>query len=276
MKLREKIREIADVFNLSEKDLGLNVGPLGDLVDPQARELDSTLTLVDLLDRVIEKGVVVFGDLGILVTDVELITIQLRLLVSSVKRTVKAREEGTAIMTERRRQPIADQTQKRTCGRGSSKMIQKMGKPRPRSLKRPHRSPQQTSTAEPLKACYIYGIVNNGIRLNLKAKPIGHRGSKVYTIPYRDIAALVSDTEFEEYDPTEGNIFVHNEVIRNAVDELRSTVIPLRFSTIAKSEDDVVRILSAGYFDFKKKLSEFEGKVEIVVKVFCDLEGLRN
>lgn len=100
IRLRAKIREIAAVFNLSEKDLGLDLGPLGDLVDPHERRSDSsTLTLVDLLDRVIEKGVVVFGDLGISVADVELISIQLRLLVSSTRRiarTHKVRATATA------------------------------------------------------------------------------------------------------------------------------------------------------------------------------------
>lgn len=108
MKLRAKIREIAAIFNLSEKDLGLNLGPLGDLVDVQEKRPDSsTLTLVDLLDRVIEKGVVVFGDLGISVADVELISIQLRLVVSSVKRTLRTHDErGPAIARRRERRPI--------------------------------------------------------------------------------------------------------------------------------------------------------------------------
>ena len=91
MRLRTKIREVATVFNIQEKDLGLNLGPFGELVDPQERI--NNVTLVDLLDKVIEKGVVVFGDLGISVADVELISIQLRLIVSSVKRNLKTEAE---------------------------------------------------------------------------------------------------------------------------------------------------------------------------------------
>ena len=79
MKLDEKVSEIASKFNLSKKDLQLTMatdeGP-GD---------GPLFSLVDLLDRVIEKGLVVFGDLGISVADVELINLQLRLIVSSTR-----------------------------------------------------------------------------------------------------------------------------------------------------------------------------------------------
>jgi hypothetical protein len=54
---------------------------------PQARG-DS---LVDLLDRVLDKGVVVAGDISISLLDIELLTIKIRLLIASVD---KAREMG--------------------------------------------------------------------------------------------------------------------------------------------------------------------------------------
>jgi hypothetical protein len=47
--------------------------------------------LVDVLDRILDKGLVVAGDVRIRLADVELLTIQIRLLVCSVD---KAREIG--------------------------------------------------------------------------------------------------------------------------------------------------------------------------------------
>lgn len=149
-----------------------------------------------------------------------------------------------------------------------------MGRTRSNSRVRSHHNPQRSATVQSPKACYIYGIVNTGTKLTLRARPIGPRGTKVYTVPYHDIAALVSNTDFEEYDPTEENLLIHNEVMQEVLVQHGCTVIPLRLSTIAKSEDDVVHILSAGYLDFKEKLSSLEGKVEIGVKVFCDIQGL--
>src|SRR5436305_5113135 len=48
-------------------------------------------SLVDVLDRVLDKGIVIAGDITINLLDIELLTIKLRLLVASVD---KAREMG--------------------------------------------------------------------------------------------------------------------------------------------------------------------------------------
>lgn len=48
-------------------------------------------TLADVLERILDKGVVIAGDITIKLVDIELLTIQIRLLVCSVD---KAREMG--------------------------------------------------------------------------------------------------------------------------------------------------------------------------------------
>jgi hypothetical protein len=48
-------------------------------------------TLADLLERILDKGIVIAGDIRIKLVEVELLTIQLRLVVCSVE---KARELG--------------------------------------------------------------------------------------------------------------------------------------------------------------------------------------
>jgi len=48
-------------------------------------------TLADVLERVLDKGVVIAGDIKIKLVDVELLTIQIRLLIASVD---KAKEMG--------------------------------------------------------------------------------------------------------------------------------------------------------------------------------------
>lgn len=48
-------------------------------------------TLADLLDRILDKGIVIAGDIKIKLVDVELLSIQIRLLICSVD---KAREIG--------------------------------------------------------------------------------------------------------------------------------------------------------------------------------------
>lgn len=51
----------------------------------------ATENLADILERVLDKGVVIAGDVKVSLLDVELLTIKLRLLVASVD---KAREMG--------------------------------------------------------------------------------------------------------------------------------------------------------------------------------------
>ena len=52
---------------------------------------ETTASLADILERVLDKGIVIAGDIQINLLDIELLTIKLRLLVASVDR---AREMG--------------------------------------------------------------------------------------------------------------------------------------------------------------------------------------
>jgi hypothetical protein len=52
---------------------------------------DTSANLADILERVLDKGIVIAGDIQINLLDIELLTIKLRLLVASVDR---AREMG--------------------------------------------------------------------------------------------------------------------------------------------------------------------------------------
>src|ERR687895_4679 len=63
-----------------------SVGPVA--VDPRSRGGEG---LVDVLDRVLDKGVVIAGDIQINLLDIELLTIKVRLLIASAD---KAKEMG--------------------------------------------------------------------------------------------------------------------------------------------------------------------------------------
>lgn len=51
----------------------------------------SSATLADVLERILDKGLVIAGDIKVKIVDIELLTIQIRLLICSVD---KAREMG--------------------------------------------------------------------------------------------------------------------------------------------------------------------------------------
>ncbi len=73
------------------------IGPAVAYADPA---LDDEDTLVDLLDRLLDKGIVVAGDLRLSIADVDLIFVGLKLFVSSVD-TIEDMREGPTPAPER-------------------------------------------------------------------------------------------------------------------------------------------------------------------------------
>lgn len=67
------------------------LGPSGGTVPYERQGGGSSANLADILERVLDKGVVIAGDIRINLLDIELLTIKLRLLVASVD---KAKEMG--------------------------------------------------------------------------------------------------------------------------------------------------------------------------------------
>jgi len=56
-----------------------------------ARSAEEEVTLLELLDRVLDKGVVLSGDVTLSVADVDLVYVGLRLLLSSVDAAERAK-----------------------------------------------------------------------------------------------------------------------------------------------------------------------------------------
>lgn len=65
---------------------------------PDRRSAEEEVTLLELLDRVLDKGVVLSGDITLSVADVDLVYVGLRVLLSSVDAAQRRREsnDGTA------------------------------------------------------------------------------------------------------------------------------------------------------------------------------------
>jgi gas vesicle structural protein len=63
-------------------------------VSPSTRPLEQQVTLIELVDRVLNKGVVLSGDITLSVADVDLVYVGLRVLLASVG-TLEALEAET-------------------------------------------------------------------------------------------------------------------------------------------------------------------------------------
>jgi gas vesicle structural protein len=64
-------------------------------VSPSSRPLEQQVTLIELVDRVLNKGVVLTGDITLSVADVDLVYVGLRVLLASVA-TLEAAEPRSA------------------------------------------------------------------------------------------------------------------------------------------------------------------------------------
>lgn len=99
MNLKTEIKKLKEYFNLKDEDLNLDLGPIGHLRDTGESSMAERASVVDLLDRIIGKGVVVKGDIVISVADVDLIALHLGILLASID---KARElTGRDLRAER-------------------------------------------------------------------------------------------------------------------------------------------------------------------------------
>jgi len=97
---------------------------------------------------------------------------------------------------------------------------------------------------------------------------IGVNNSEVYTIPYRDVAAVVSDSPMKDYELTEDNTRRHEAVLRQVMEE--HTLVPVEFGTTIKNERILRRLLRKAYDPARECLKLVDNMVELGVKGILD------
>ena len=111
---------------------------------------------------------------------------------------------------------------------------------------------------------YVYGLVRAEEPQEFATQGIGGRGDRVYTLHYRDLAAVVSDSPGMMYEPVLPNLLLHEFVLEEVME--RFSVLPVRFGTVAFAEAVQEKLLKARYDELMGLLRDVEGKVELVVK----------
>jgi hypothetical protein len=118
---------------------------------------------------------------------------------------------------------------------------------------------------------YIYGIINSS-----EASDIGLEGHHIFTIGYRDIAAIASDFEkagnINEH-MTEYAKF-HEKVVELMM--LRFNILPMRLLTVFSRKEDVIAMLQKHYDIFKKNFERLDKKVEFGLKVIWHPEIIKE
>ncbi|GAB4321850.1 MAG: hypothetical protein OHK0047_05070 [Leptolyngbyaceae cyanobacterium] len=86
-KLEEQIIQLCDIFEIDPKDLNIDLGEVGSLL-PKAGgyypgETSASPTILELLDRLLNTGVVLQGEVDLGLADIDLIHAKLQLVLTS-------------------------------------------------------------------------------------------------------------------------------------------------------------------------------------------------
>jgi len=111
---------------------------------------------------------------------------------------------------------------------------------------------------------YIYCIIAAEVQKTFGSLGIGSRGDELYTICFKDIAAVVSNSPIKKYSVSRENTLAHEKAIEIVMND--HTVLPVRFATIAEDEKKVNSILEKEYDKFKKLLEKMNEKKELGLK----------
>jgi Gas vesicle synthesis protein GvpL/GvpF len=120
----------------------------------------------------------------------------------------------------------------------------------------------------PSRGKYVYCIIEATDPLRFGPIGIGAEPSEVYTVHYRDLAAVVSDAPLEVLDSTRENVLAHERVNETVMRE--HTVIPMSFGTIFKTREDIVELLRSAAEAFGDVLNKMQNKLEFGLKVLWD------
>jgi len=115
---------------------------------------------------------------------------------------------------------------------------------------------------------YVYCIIDSPDPLRFGPIGIGAEPSEVYSVHYKNLAAVVSEAPLEVLDSTRENVLAHERVNESVMRE--HTVIPMSFGTIFKTREDIVELLRSAAEAFGDVLNKMQNKLEFGLKVLWD------
>jgi len=124
---------------------------------------------------------------------------------------------------------------------------------------------------------YIYGVINTNKEKKFKP-PEAVQTGEINTIPFQDIACVVSDYPKSSFDygtreEVAKKLVGHQAVIEKIMKE--HTIIPIKFGTLLENKEEVEKVLESGYFGFKERLDKFDKKIELdAVAAWNDLNSV--
>ena len=145
-------------------------------------------------------------------------------------------------------------------------------RPERRALETPTRARSAHCRQAPARGRYVYCIIRSSKPLKLGLSTIAGEVGEVYTVNYKDLAAVVSDVPIGPLDSTRENVLAHEHVNETVMRD--HTVIPMSFGTIFKTREDIAELLRSAHDAFGDVLSKMQNKLEFGLKVLWDRDAV--
>jgi len=111
-------------------------------------------------------------------------------------------------------------------------------------------------------------------------------GVKIYPIYFQGTYAIVSKVSPDEFSQdnlkknltnmewVEKSARQHEKIIEEIMKD--TTVLPFKFGTVFQSEENVEKLLNEHNTEFKRIIEDLDGKEEWGLKIYCDIEKLKE
>lgn len=122
---------------------------------------------------------------------------------------------------------------------------------------------------------YVYCVIKfDGQRKSFGDIGVENTG-EVYTIPYKEFAAVVSDSPMKEYEAGGENVKEHEEIVRKILLE-GHTVLPVAFNMVFKDKRTLLVTMNKARKALRKAYETVDKKIELGVKAIFTKEALKK
>lgn len=112
---------------------------------------------------------------------------------------------------------------------------------------------------------YIYGIIATDEAMNFGPIGIGGTQDEVVTVGAGGLAAVISNSSLDGHVVSKESMLNHIRVIETVAKQ--STILPMRFCTVAESTDEILALLEDRNRELRNLLKDMDGKVEVGIKI---------
>jgi Gas vesicle synthesis protein GvpL/GvpF len=119
--------------------------------------------------------------------------------------------------------------------------------------------------ADDRSGCYVYGIVPRAAPLPEEPRGVGDPPGRVYLVPHKDTAALVSDIDVSRTLVRPENLVAHQRLLDTV--SAGAPVLPLRFGAVLADPEAVAgRLLEPQHDRFCAALTMLTGRAQYLVR----------